>query len=87
MAEKAGKTPEGVSYKYFQCSKCGEEIVDMKQLHSVANRYRTMKQFRVKVTKWGSSLGIRIPKELTLQYNFGDEISLVPEKNGIRIVP
>jgi hypothetical protein len=36
MEEKEASTPEGIGYKYFTCSKCGEEIVDMKQLHNVA---------------------------------------------------
>ena len=34
------KTPEGFEYDYYKCQKCGEEIVDMKQLHEVAEKYR-----------------------------------------------
>jgi len=33
MIKKTAKTLEGFDYKYFDYNKCGEEIVDMKQLH------------------------------------------------------
>ena len=39
MEELSDKTPEGATYNYFKCNKCGEEIVDMKQLHDVAKKY------------------------------------------------
>ena len=87
--ELTDKTPEGVIYSYFKCKKCGEEIVDMKQLHNVAKLYRKMKRFNAKISKWGMSLGIRIPKELVKKYNFKDngEVTMIPEKEGIKIVP
>ena len=89
MKELKGKTPEGFEYRYYKCSKCGEEIVDMKQLHDVAQKYREMKRFHVKLSKWGMSLGVRIPKELVKRYHLrGDgEVTIVPEKEGMRIVP
>ncbi len=43
MKELKDKTPEGVEYTYFKCEKCGEEVLDMKQLHNVAEKYREMK--------------------------------------------
>ncbi len=89
MEELTAKTPEGIGYKYFKCDNCGEEIVNMKQLHNVAEKYRTIKSYHVKLSKWGLSLGLRIPKELTKKYNFKDnkEVSIIPEKNGIKIIP
>lgn len=89
MIEKTNKTPEGVNYKYFRCNKCGEEIVNMKQLHNVAEKYRIMKKYSVRLSKWGLSLGIRIPKELINKYKLTDkeEVSIIPEKKGILIVP
>ena len=88
MVEKSNKTPEVVEYKYFKCNKCGEEIVDMKQLHNVAEKYRIMKRYRAKLSKWGLSLGVRIPRELVSKYRFNnkDEVSIIPEKEGILIV-
>ena len=88
MIERNAKTPEGISYNYFKCGKCGEEVVNMKQLHNVAEKYRSMKSYHVKISKWGLSLGIRIPKELAKKYNFKDhkEVALIPEEKGMRIV-
>ena len=89
MVEKEGATPEGIAYKYFKCSSCGEEIVDMQQLHNVAEKYRVLKRYHAKVTKWGQSLGLRIPKELVVKYRFkqNDEVLLIPDKKGITILP
>jgi hypothetical protein len=89
MKELKAKTPEGVEYHYFKCSKCGEEIVDMKQLHNVAQKYREMKRFHAKISKWGMSLGLRIPKELVKKYRMNDkeEVTMVARKEGIMIIP
>jgi len=38
MKEFKAKTPKGIEYKYYKCSKCGSEIVDMKQLREVAEK-------------------------------------------------
>ncbi len=89
MKELTAKTPEGIEYMYFKCEKCGEEIVDMNQLHNVAEKYREMKRFHAKLSKWGMSLGVRIPKELVRKYNFKDnsEVTIIPEDKGIKIMP
>jgi DNA-directed RNA polymerase subunit RPC12/RpoP len=89
MKELTGKTPEGVQYHYYRCGKCGEEIVDMKQLHNVAQKYREMKTFHAKISRWGMSLGIRIPKELVKKYNFKDEeeVTIIPEEKGMKVMP
>ena len=83
MNEMKATTPEGVDYKYHKCGKCGEEIVDIKQLHNVAEKYRVMKRYRVKLSKWGLSLGVRIPKDLVNKYKLSDdkEVSIVPGKD------
>ena|SRR3989344_1717815 len=88
MQELKDKTPENVAYSYYKCNKCGEEIVNMKQLHSVAEQYRSLKKYQVKLSKWGLSLGLRIPKELVEMYHLKDEeeVAIIPEKKGIRII-
>ena len=88
MQEFKGKTPENIDYSYYKCKKCGEEIVDMKQLHEVAEKYRTLRKYQVKLSKWGLSLGLRIPKELVLKYNLKDEeeVAIIPEKKGLKII-
>jgi len=89
MKELTSKTPEGVEYTYFKCNKCGEEILNMNQLHNVAEKYREMKRFHAKISKWGMSLGVRIPKELVKKYNFKneEEVTLIPEESGIKVIP
>jgi len=87
MEKKLGKTPEGVSYTFFKCLKCGEEILFMNQLHNVAEKYREMKRFKVKLNKWGLSLGLRIPKELVYRYKLNDkkEVLITEEDNKMVI--
>ncbi len=89
MQELKAKTPEGIEYAYYKCTKCGEEIVDMKQLHTVADTYRSLKRYNVKLSRWGLSLGLRIPKELVEKYKLKDEeeVAIIPEKEGIKIIP
>lgn len=89
MKEFKARTPEGVEYSYFRCESCGEEIVDMKQLHDVAQKYREMKRFNTKISKWGMSLGLRIPKELVKRYNLKDkeDVIIIAEREGIKIIP
>ena len=88
MINKKGITPEGFGYNYSQCVNCGEEIVDLKQLHAVASKYREMKKYSVKISKWGDSLAMRIPKELVKEYNLKNEnqLILIPEKKSIKII-
>lgn len=89
MEELTSETPEGIGYDYYKCTKCGEEIVDMSQLHKIADKYRKIKTYYAKISKWGLSLGFRIPKELTQKYRFksNSKVKIVPEKEGIRIIP
>ena len=89
MEEKEALTPEGIKYSYFKCNGCGEEIVNMNQLHAVADKYRMLKLYHAKITPWGQSLGLRIPKALVAKYHFkpDGEVAIIPEKHGIRVVP
>jgi DNA-directed RNA polymerase subunit RPC12/RpoP len=89
MNELKAKTPEGIEYKYFKCSKCGEEIVNMNQLHDVAQKYRELKKYNAKISKWGMSLGLRIPSDLVKRYHLKDseEVTIIPEKEGMKIIP
>ena len=58
-------------------------------MHNVAEKYREMKKFNVKISKWGMSFGLRIPKELVKKYNFKEnkEVTIIPEDKGIKIIP
>ena len=88
MKELTAETPEGVGYTYYKCAQCGEEILNMEQLHHVAQKYRLLKSYHVKLSKWGLSLGVRIPKELAENYKLKEnkEVIIIPEKNGMKII-
>lgn len=43
MEEREASTPDRIKYNYFRCKECGEEILDMEQLHAVAEKYRALK--------------------------------------------
>jgi len=64
-------------------------VWDMKQLHEVAQKYRKLKSYHVKLSKWGLSLGLRIPKEIVDKYHLSDdnEVVIIPEEKGIKIIP
>lgn len=44
MEELKSKTPEGVSYTYYKCKGCREEILNMDQLHEFVQKYRKVKK-------------------------------------------
>lgn len=89
MAKLPGATPEGFPYSYFRCHACGEEIATKDQLHEVSRMSGEMKSYSAKVTQWGRSVGIRIPKELAVEHGLsaGREVSIMPALGGFRIVP
>lgn len=89
MKELTAATPEGVEYHYYKCAQCGEEILNMEQLHNVADKYRLLKSYHVKISKWGLSLGVRIPKDVVEKYNLKEnkEVIIIPEKQGMRVIP
>lgn len=86
--EKEGNHDDGVTYHYYSCTKCGEKFLDMDQLHEVAEKYRQMKKYKAKVSQWGDSIAIRIPKELAIEYKLkpNQNVNLIPENKAIRIV-
>ena len=88
MQEKQGEHLDGIPYHYWSCPNCGDEIVDMRQLHEAVELSRKYKQYTVKVSKWGDSDAIRIPRELSKQYHLKSKktVRLIPEKTGIKIV-
>ncbi len=76
-------------YEYHRCTKCGEEVLDMKQLGELGERHKEIRKAReAKFATWGNSIGIRIPKEMTdkLKIANGTPARISIEKGGIRIV-
>jgi len=87
MRVAKAKMPDGIGYEYYKCS-CGEEVLDMEQLHEVAEKYRKMKRHYAKISKWGQSLGLRIPKELSTKYKLTPKsnVAIIDEEDGLKLV-
>ena len=81
---------DGIEFEAYQCSKCGEEIMNMKQLKALAGKYRKLRKAKdIIFSKWGNSLAVRIPSEIANEYKLsaGKHGLLTREKEGIKIIP
>lgn len=90
MVERREFDPNGIHYRYWSCEKCGEEVLDMEQLHESALAYRKLKKLpSVKISKWGNALAIRIPKEVVQKERLraGETAIIRREKTGFRVIP
>ncbi|MEK6951915.1 MAG: hypothetical protein AABX29_02765 [Nanoarchaeota archaeon] len=81
---------DGISFEAFRCPSCGEEIMNMKQLKSLANKYRKIRKAKeVIFSKWGNSIAVRIPSDIVEEYKIksGKQGILTKDKEGIKIIP
>jgi len=81
---------DGLEFEVYQCSKCGEEIMDMKQLKVLASKYRKLRHAKdITFAKWGNSIAVRIPSEIVDEYTLsaGKHGILTKEKGMIKIIP
>ena len=81
---------DGVEFEAYRCTSCGEELLSMPQLKSLATKYRAMRKAKeITFAKWGNSIAVRIPKEMagTLKIRAGKRGFINQEKDGIKIVP
>lgn len=79
-----------VQYRYWKCTKCGEKVLDMEQLHEAANVYQKLKKAKlVRISKWGNAIAIRIPKEIVQEQKLkpGSTARIFPEKVGFKVIP
>ncbi len=79
-----------VEFEAFRCNSCGEEIMDMKQLKVLANKYRKLRKAKeITFAKWGNSIAVRIPNDIINEYNItsGKQGILTRDKEGIKIIP
>ncbi len=82
--------PEKIDFKGIHCPKCGEEFLTMEQLKELGEKHKVWRESQKSTfTKWGNSLGIRIPSELVaaLKIKPGRTAYITREKNAIKIVP
>lgn len=88
--EKADTDPDGVTYNYWECTKCGDKVLDMEQLHEAAEQFRKLRRAHsVKISKWGTALAVRIPKEVVKKQKIraGGRALILPEKHGFKVIP
>lgn len=81
---------DGVEFEAFRCKSCGEEIMNMKQLKVLAQKYRKLRKAKdITFAKWGNSIAIRIPRDVVDEYHItsGKHGVLTKDKDGIRIIP
>ncbi len=81
---------DNIEFKAFKCKHCNEELLDMRQLKDLADKYKKLRKAKeITFKKWGNSIAVRIPKEITKEYNIisGKHGILTKDKMGIRIVP
>lgn len=90
MTEKKGMMKEDdIEYSFYRCTSCKKDLLDMKQLHEVAEKYRKLKDTeKVTFAKWGNSLAVRISKATAnaLHISPGEHGRLFREKNTLKIV-
>lgn len=81
---------DGIEFETFKCSSCGEELMNMKQLKVLANKYRELRKAKeITFAKWGNSIAVRIPNEIVEEFNItsGKQGLLTKNKDGIKIIP
>lgn len=61
----------------------------LKGFSQEAQKYRLLKKYSAKLSRWGLSLGVRIPKEMVEHYKLkqNKEVILVPEEEVIKLIP
>lgn len=74
---------DNVDFTAYQCSKCGEELLTMGQLKTLAGKYRQLRRSKeTKITRWGNSLAVRIPQELARELGIHEGDAAVLKKCG-----
>ena len=90
MKEVRGEYEPGVEYRHWKCQKCGDEVLDMEQLEELALKHKKWRRAQAtKVSKWGSALAIRIPKEIVIEQKIkvGEKFRFLKEKTGFKLIP
>ena len=81
---------DNVDFETYKCNNCGEELMDMKQLKVLANKYRELRKAKeISFAKWGNSIAIRIPNEFIKEYDIkvGKQAVIISQKGSLKITP
>ncbi len=74
---------DSVDFTAYQCSKCGEELLTMGQLRTLAGKYRELRRSKeTKIARWGNSLAVRIPQSLVEELGLHEGDAAVLKKSG-----
>jgi hypothetical protein len=80
---------DNVGFTAYQCAKCGESLLNMRQLGELAGKYRALRKAKkITFSKWGNSLAVRIPQDFAkdLDIKEGDHALLKKTESGLEIV-
>ncbi len=83
-------TQDKVDFEAYKCSKCKEELMNLQQLKKLAKKYRELRKSKeITFSKWGNSIGIRIPSEYVDAFNIkaGKQGILTKTDKEIKITP
>ena len=81
---------DGIEFEAFRCTSCGEELMNMTQMKSLAKEYRKLRLAKeITFSKWGNSIAVRIPSDIAEEYHItsGKQGIMTKDKDGIKIIP
>ena len=80
-------TRKGVDYAAYRCVKCGEEIMSLDQAANYLDAAQSAKT--VSLSKWGKSLGLRIPASIVRKFRLSDKkkARITEEKGSFKVTP
>jgi 4-hydroxy-3-methylbut-2-en-1-yl diphosphate synthase IspG/GcpE len=89
MIEKFEKRSRRIPYSYWSCPNCGREVLDMQQLKEIVEKEKKLRKTpRAKISAWGKTLAIRIPKVIVEKQKIrpGEIATFLPEKSGFKVI-
>ena len=91
MEKKKGiMEQDGIEFEAYKCLECGEEIMNMKQLRVLANKYRKLRHAKdITFARCGNNTDVSSPSYSANEYNIsaGKHGTLTKDKEGIKIIP
>ncbi len=77
---------KGVEYSAYKCKKCGEEIMTLGQASKYLDDAKLAKT--VCVSRWGKSLGIRIPAAIAKKFKLSEKskAEIIENKSGFQVI-
>lgn len=80
---------DNIEFEAYKCASCGEELMNMDQLGTLAEKYRALRKAKgITFQMWGNSIGMRIPKSIADSRGVkpGKTALIIEEKSGFRVI-